>query len=118
MNKTLTVSLLTTTTLALGAIGLMKLAADRATPPPPPTLSPTPRPEATLESSAPPAPSVVVLDEVHIVGRATRPRPSPAATPAALVPCSDWRPIGPVFSVRQGERPRERRVRLMCPAPR
>jgi hypothetical protein len=117
MNKTLTVSLLATTTLALGAVGLMKLAADRAAPTPLPPAG-VPRPESTLEPPTPEPTSVVVLDEVHIVGRAARPRPAPTTAPRELVPCSGWRPIGPVFSVREGERPRQRRVRMMCAAPR
>jgi len=117
MNKTLTVSLLTTTTLALGTVGLLKVAADHAAP----VLSvpaPTPVPKPPPAPPAPRAPQVVVLDELHIVGRAARPRAPHPTVPAELVPCSDWRPIGPVYSVREGEQPRERRVRMMCPATR
>ncbi len=75
---------------------------------------------------------VVRLDEVRIV--ATRSRraafsgrpngtpqgPAPKAPPVAqpdakLVPCSDWRALGPVYSAPAGTVPRERHVQLMCP---
>jgi hypothetical protein len=63
---------------------------------------------------------VVELPELRIVARLSPrhpvPRPPPTAT-AELVPCSDWEPLGPVFSAHEGEVPRERHVQRLCPGP-
>jgi hypothetical protein len=99
-------------------------------PPPQPALrSERPEPERSRHDKRTERPERVVrLDEVRIVATrshrsafAGRPqRTAPRATPvpqpeAKLVPCSDWRALGPVYSAPAGTVPRERHVQLMCP---
>ncbi len=93
-------------------------------------------PERSRQDARPQRPKrperVVRLDEVRIVATRSRraafsgrskstpqnsaPRATPVAQPdAKLVPCSDWRALGPVYSAPAGSVPRERHVQLMCP---
>ncbi len=106
--------------VALAALAIFwRSAADMPVSDPP--IAP-PRSVPTLPprdpSPARAAPRVVQLPALYIVGSLSRRRRAPhrhrAPRVAELVPCSGWRDLGPVSSVREGEIPKERHVRLMC----
>lgn len=111
--KTLLLSLFCSTVVVLGALGGVYLSAA----PPRPAVAGAPRPHLKLPLVAPSSPppieaNVIQLEPLRIVGRAAKPRPASAT--AELVPCSDWRPIGPVYALREGEPVRERHVQMLC----
>ncbi|MEZ4221535.1 MAG: hypothetical protein R3B13_11460 [Polyangiaceae bacterium] len=60
---------------------------------------------------------VVQLEELRIVANRRRkaPRSAVAQPEPKLVPCSDWRALGPVYSAPEGTIPRQRHVQLLCP---
>jgi len=58
-------------------------------------------------------------------GAASAPRRAAASAPHRKAkglrkgwPCSPWRALGPVHSVHEGEKPRQRHVRSLCFGPR
>lgn len=131
MNKPILVSFVLSTTLVFGAAGALYLlragespgkgpAPDRVGVDPGVVVNPPDPLPATY-------PAVVQLEELRIVARPRsqpRPRARPASARAAvpqaareLVACSDWRELGPVYSARDGEVPRQRRVQMLCMAP-
>ncbi len=72
----------------------------------------------------PPVPAIIRLKPQLI--RASLPhrrqraaqRARRTAAPARGWPCSPWRALGPVYSVHEGEKPRQRHVRSLCFGPR
>ncbi|MBX3129208.1 MAG: hypothetical protein KF718_20995 [Polyangiaceae bacterium] len=121
MNKTLIATFTTTTALLLGCLALLARTSE-PTPAPGPSAPASPLP-ATPESRPPALPEVIELEELRVVARPrSRPRATPSSAPPTppareLVACSEWRELGPVYSVREGEQPRQRRVQTLCMAP-
>jgi hypothetical protein len=127
MSKPLLLSILISTGVAAAALTALRLASEpqarnaasgdtvRVVTPALAVASSIERP-----ASAAPSPVVVELAELRIrapapVRGSRKPHPEPPPAPD-LIPCSDWREIGPVYSTRAGEAPRQRRVQLLCAA--
>ncbi len=111
-----------TLTLSLAVAATLLEPGRSRSPTPPP--SPRGLQEARTSSDVPPSvarvarvESVLHLDELRILaGRRHSPKPAPIARPQPkLVPCSDWRALGPVYSAPAGTIPRQRHVQLLCP---
>ncbi len=130
MNKPILVSFVLSSTLVFGAVGglyLLRASDSPGKDPAPDSVSVDPSALVVTPPGPPPAayPAVVQLQELRIVAR-PRPRQSVRTAPAQapvqlaereLIACSDWRELGPVYSVREGEVPRQRRVQMLCMAP-
>jgi hypothetical protein len=123
MSKAMLCSALVSTGAAAAVLAALRFISE----PEPPRGSFTGAPlSASPGRAASPArgPRLIELGEMRIqLGSRRRaparhgvPRSAPRSPePPELVPCSDWREIGPVFSARAGEIPRQRRVQLLCP---
>ncbi len=109
-----------TLSLALAATLLEPERARSTIPPPTPRAFSQARPPSeapTRVAQVARDEGVLHLDELRIVGgRRPVPRPSAIARQKPkLVPCSDWRALGPVYSAPAGTIPRQRHVQLLCP---
>lgn len=111
--KTLLLSLFSSTVVVLGALGGLYLSASA----PQPSLAPAPQlklPLVAVSSATPVSDNVIQLEPLRIVGRASAAKLRPRAARPELVPCSEWRPIGPVYAQRAEEPVRQRHVQLLC----
>ncbi len=120
MSKSLLASFLITSAVVLAAVGGLSVLSQH-----PDDGPPISAPSAARAEEAAPVnpPRVIRLDEVRIVARPARrkavapgSRSRSRSRSRTLVPCSDWKDLGPVYSVHAGETPRTRHVRLMCSA--
>jgi len=103
--------------------GLMAFALTVQGPKPPlPSLEPSPAAVRVVPpepiSVVEPASTVLELPEVQIAGRAKRvvrtaAVPAPEVEPAPLLPCSDWRELGPTH-VAKGSATETVSVRELC----
>lgn len=114
--------------VVVGCLAFVVAAHFYAEPDAPPGVAEVRRPPVSPRS-APAVPDVIRLPP-QVIRAAPRPRRiaararrpvAPAAHPVARArgwPCSPWRALGPVYSVHEGEKPRQRHVRSLCFGPR